>query len=89
MKSLLYGTYLTFKVKELLEQSDGPLSVRQIADQLANLPEKESYNLRRRVRKSLKDLLFLDVLTEAEPQRENNLIVHTYQFNAHGFSEEI
>lgn len=89
MKSLLYGTYLTFRIKELFEQTSEPLSVRQIAEALARLPERESYNLRRRVRKSLKHLLFEQVLVEAEPQRENNLIVHTYQINAHGLSESI
>lgn len=87
MENLLYGTYLTFRVKVLMAESSTPLSVRQIAEQLAVLPERESYNLRRRVRKSLKYLLFMRVLEEAEIRRENNLIVHTYQIRASEISK--
>ncbi|MGH1437025.1 hypothetical protein [Lewinella sp. LCG006] len=83
MQDLLYGTYLTFRIKEILDAAKRPLTVRQITRQLAKLSEREHYNLSRRVRKSINQLVFQEEVSKSWHRRENNLIIFTYQTNAH------
>lgn len=83
MHDLLYGTYLTFRIKEILAAAAQPLTVQQITSRLATLPEREHYNLSRRVRKAVNLLVFQQELKRDWQRRENNLIHFTYQTNAH------
>ena len=83
MQDLLYGTYLTFRIKEILDAAKRPLTVRQITSQLAELSDREHYNLSRRVRKSINQLVFQEEVSRSWLRRENNLINFTYQTNVH------
>ena len=83
MEDLLYGTYLTFRIKEILDAAKRPMTVRQITLRLAVLSEREHYNLSRRVRKSLHLLVFQEEVSKSWYRRKDNLINFTYQTNAH------
>ena len=85
MQDLLYGTYLTFRVKEVMDTAQTPLSVRQIATCLAAFDGREGYNLRRRIRKSLRMLEDRGDVVIQGWHRENNLMTFTYatKTNAH------
>lgn len=79
----LYGTYLTYLVKDELSRIDKALSVKEIALVIHIYPSKrEQYNFERRIRASLKVLTKSNVIT-IQPERleEKNIFITKYKSN--------
>ena len=89
MNELLYGTYLTFKVKEVLDANQRPMTVREVTNKIARLPRKQQENLCRRVRNALNTLVFQEHLSrEIRIDRDKNHTFFTYQNIAHESSKK-
>ena len=82
MHDFLYGTYLAFRVKEIVDAADRPLTVRQITAEVADVSGRDKVNLARRVRTALNALEL-----KREWHRENNIIYYTYQCHTHESEE--
>lgn len=73
----LYGTYLTFCVEQIIVAANTPMTVKEVADELAQLPTEQQRNLVRRVRLSL-NLLTDNGRIHRGSIRKENIISFTY-----------
>ena len=82
-KELLYGTYLTFQVKTILEKSKQPLTISEIARALHEFENlNEARNLKARVNRSLKSLRFnFNVIRITSTVGEKKVLCYKYQIN--------
>ncbi|HKK77074.1 MAG TPA: hypothetical protein VJ953_18490 [Saprospiraceae bacterium] len=79
---LLYGTYLTFLVKNTIHQSTGGITVKQIEQSIHLYPtRRQRINFRKRIRQALKSLYENNVISRQEAKSDGNLIVHKYYIN--------
>ena len=77
----LYGTYLTFKVKHIIEEN-GPIRVSVIAQQLApQLTGSERRNLCKRIRHSINNQLLPYHIVTWQWDLSGNIPIKTYLTN--------
>ncbi|MEL6660286.1 MAG: hypothetical protein AAFR36_27720, partial [Bacteroidota bacterium] len=76
---ILYGTHLSVLVSNILkEHPQQPMSAKEVASQLADLPAIQQKNLVRRVRRSLNDLAAHQQALKSS-RHVKNVVEHIYQ----------
>jgi hypothetical protein len=79
----LYGTYLSYLIRNKLKSCNKALSVRELALIIYIYDSRrEQYNLERRIRAAIKRLVENEIVT-LEPHRvgQKNIFVTKYKFN--------
>ena len=80
---LFYGTYLTYRIQQTIQQAETALSVKEIETSIHLYPDpRERYNFRSRIRQSLQYLCHQGILEREEVKGDNNLIFHKYAIHA-------
>ena len=86
---ILYGTYLTFLIKELFLKEEEALSAREIASRLHVYEDRRlQLNLIDRVRRCLAYLEEEEFLKKEERRGRGNTIIYFYKKNEDGEREK-
>lgn len=79
---LLYGTYLTYLIKQAIQESKSGLTVRDIERKIHMYPtSRERLNFRNRIRQCLRSLYLHGFILREEVKDESNMIFHLYKLN--------
>ena len=79
---LFYGTYLTYLIKQKIQESKSGLTIKEIEEAIHRYPtRRERVNFRNRIRQCLRSLYRHGFVLREEVKDGSNMIFHLYKLN--------